>query len=191
MQFIMPTENLRVYDYSTTTGTGANDWFVKSMNTTALHAANVRIVADNIIGLFIWPKATDSSTDTLTTNYCYDSRLGVASGASATAWPHPSTTPQPLQMNQMPPILRVAMIAIDEPSAKALQGGSTAVPTQIQNLYTLTNPNAGGTKVFTNPQNLDLDLAYVQTQMALITPKINFRVFDTTIAVRNAKFSNP
>ena len=38
---------------------------------------------------------------------------------------------------------------------------------------------------------MDNDLAALQSRLALITPKINFQIYETTVAIRGAKFSNP
>ncbi len=95
-------------------------------------------------------------------------------------------------MNQMPPLLQIAMVAIDEPSAKILQGSSTTAPAQITNALTATNPNATPPKpLFTVATNMTADVAYLQTELAAIQPHLNFQVFSTTIAIRSAKFSNP
>jgi uncharacterized protein (TIGR02599 family) len=145
------------------------------------------VVANNVIALVVWPMITDSPTDTLSTNYVYDSRMGVTSGTAA--WVPSTTATQWPQMNQMPPILRVAMVTIDEPSAAALQGTSTTAPTEITNALTAVNTNTSA-QLFTVPQNMDSDLAYLQTELgAITTHHVNFRIFDTTLAERSAKFS--
>ena len=208
MQFVQPSESLAVYKYSFVDPAQAvpqsnapTDWFrLPIINS---HKTSVRIVADNIIALFIWPKATDSPTDTLTTlltartyPYVYDSRLGLFSDKQA--WTPKTTPSQWLMMNQAPPILRIAMVALDEPSAAILQGTSTTLPASITNILSATSPSTlnamnttvtPNTRIFTNPQNMDSDIAFLQTQLAAITPKLNFHVFETTIAVRSAKFS--
>ena len=199
MQFVQPTENLSVYNYSLTNGTSPSDWFVTPIKNSP--AVNVRMVADNIIALIIWPKITDSSTDTLTSNsstgnkYDYDSRMGASSGTAMPPWvpgTPPNLTPQPLPMNQMPPILRVAMVAIDEPSAQRLQLGSITPPKIITDAIGVT----ANTTRFTNPvpasgvappDQMDLDLASLGTD--LDTAKVNYRIFDTTLSIRSAKFS--
>ncbi len=201
MQFIQPTEQLAVYDAATFNSYGESGWFQIPIQVN--HASTVHIVANNIIGLIIWPKKTDTGTDTLggtdtplSPTYSFDSRTGynaTGTAISATSWtPGGTTIPtQPLQTNQMPPILRVAMIAIDEPSAKVLQGSATTAPTQIATAFGQTNPSTGQV-LFTTAVNMDSDLLYLQTGpsgLAAITPHLNFRVFDTTIIVRSARFS--
>ncbi len=199
MQFIQPTENLSVYNYNTISGTSPDDWFVKPLNSSP--TTNVRMVADNIVALIIWPKMTDSGTDTLTgssatgNKYDYDSRMGANSGAATAPWvpgAPPNLVPQPVPMDQMPPILRVAMVAIDEPSAQRIQLGSITAPKVVTDAIGLT----ANTTRFTNPvpasntappDQMDLDLASLGNDLA--AAKIQYRIFDTTLAVRSAKFS--
>jgi uncharacterized protein (TIGR02599 family) len=197
VQFVQPTENLDVYNYSLTTGTAPNAWFQAPISTS--HTTNVRIVADNVIALLVWPKQTDTVSDTdpnnpnevnaLSPTYTYDSRMGLNSGASTSSIWTPGSGNQPLQMNQMPPILSIAMVTLDEPSAKILQGTSTSAPTKIttalNGLFT-SAPAASGTV-----SQMDTDLQTLETRLSAITPHLNFQVFTTTIAIRNAKFSNP
>ena len=206
MQFVQPTESLAVYNYSLGTDVFPNDWFSTPIGSS--HATNVRIVADNVIALIIWPKQTDTVDDTDATNpnesaalapkYLYDSRLGLKSTDSATSgtigttsapWT-PGTGNQPLQMNQMPPILSIAMVSLDESSAKILQGGSAAIPakitTALNGLFQTASPATS-----TTISNMDTDLETLKTRLSAITPHLNYQVFSTTIAIRNAKFSNP
>ncbi len=198
MQFIQPTESLSVYDYSfpspsTSTSISPNIWFTTPITTAATHKATVRALGENIIGLIIWPKITDSTTDTLAPNFSFDSRMGLKSLDPTTTAPAswtPGTGPQPLQMNQMPPLLQVAMIAIDEPSAKQLQGGGTTAPAAITNAF--AQKNTFGETLFTSGAHMETDLIILQTGaqgLASIVPHLNFRIFNTTLAVRSARFS--
>jgi len=197
MQIIQPTESMTVYNYSFPGSTlSPTAWLAAP--TGAQRATCTRIVANNIVGLVIWAKATDSPTDTLVspTSYSYDSRMGLNGGAAIppATWT-PGVTSQPLQMNQMPPILHVAMIAIDEPSAKVLQGTSTVVPKLISGPaapFAYGQTSAGGGLLFNKPQYMDSDLLTFQTGpngLASIKPHLNFRVFETTLTVKSARFS--
>jgi uncharacterized protein (TIGR02599 family) len=193
MQFIQPTEQLAVYNYSFTSGTSPNVWFATPLSTS--HNTVVRALANNVIGLIIWPKQTDTSTDTLAPTYAFDSRLALNSGAktttASTPWT-PGSGPQPLQMNQMPPILRIALVALDEPSAKVLQGSGTTLPAKITTAFAQNNLGTDSKPLFTTAANMDSDLLYLQngpSGLAKITPHLNFRIFNTTIIVRSARFS--
>jgi uncharacterized protein (TIGR02599 family) len=197
MQFIQPSEQNGVYNYSLSS-TPPSDWFVTPIAATATYATDVRIVANNIIALVIWPKATDTGNDTLTTNYAYDSRLGLNSGAAvpSTTWVPGSTGTiglQPLQMNQCPPIIRIAMVAIDEPSAKTLTVNASGLSGSLTAAYSQSNLTDTPTATeFANPQNFDNDLLYYQygpKGLASIKPRLNFRVFTSTIVVKASRFS--
>jgi len=193
MQFIQPTESLTVYNYSLTSGTLPNVWFTSPISNS--HSTVVRTLANNVIGLIISPKATDTSTDTLAPTYAYDSRLGLTSGTATTSGSTPWTPgsgSQPLQMNQMPPILRIAMVVLDEASAKVLQGSGTTAPAKITAAFAQNNLSTDGKPLFTTAANMDSDLLYLQngpSGLAQITPHLNFRVFSTTTIVRSARFS--
>jgi uncharacterized protein (TIGR02599 family) len=160
-------------------------------------------LANNIIALIILPKGTDAAADTLAPAYAYDSRVGLNSGTGFSAYDStkPTTTWTPgaaapngvqgQQINQMPPILRVAMVAIDEPSANILIGSGTTAPAAITTALTQTNPSTG-VVLFTAGVNMDSDLLYLQngtSGLTKISPHLNFRVFDTTIVVKSARFS--
>jgi prepilin-type N-terminal cleavage/methylation domain-containing protein len=180
---------------SSAIGTLSTDWF-KNGQLTTYYATNVRIVANNVVALIVLPKATDSPTDTLASNYFYDSRLGLASGAQvpSTVWAPAlgDASPQPLQMNQMPPIIRVAMVAIDEPSAKEYVGNTTAAPTPSDKIVLALSQSGSGGALFTNGQYMDSDLITLQTGSAglsKIKPHLNYRIFTTTLTVKSARFS--
>ena len=191
MQFIQPTEQLAVYNYSLTSATAPNIWFTNPISTA--HSTTVRVMATNVIGLILAPKQTDSATDTLAPAYAFDSRLGLNSGVAVpgTAW-KPGINSQPLQMNQMPPIIRLAIIVLDEPSAKVLQGSGTTAPAKITAAFAQNNLNTDSKPLFTTAANLDSDLLYLQngpSGLAKVTPHLNFRIFNTTTIVRSARFS--
>jgi uncharacterized protein (TIGR02599 family) len=174
MQFVQKSEALQVYALPDDKG-----WFTLPLQNPA---ANVRMLADNILALIILPELAADKPTQLTSDYRYDSRNKsgdrTANTAIAYDWT-PGTMAQPLPMNQMPPLLRVVMVALDENSAIRLQGSSTSAPTQI------TSAMAGK---FTDPALLDSDLQALGS--ALTTLRLNYRVFSTTIAVRSAKFSD-
>ena len=166
MEFFQPTEELTVY--GSTTGTA---WF-----TTPLKATSPRTVllAENIIACVICPHLPNELTPatpgtTLSTDYEYDSRV------ASTPW---TAGAQPANMHQLPPLVRVVLIAVDEASMVKIQGTSTAQPDLGFN-YSL---------VFQKPVNLTADIATVSD--ALTAKHINFRVFQTDVPVRSAQWSN-
>jgi uncharacterized protein (TIGR02599 family) len=171
---ILPTQSFNTscggYPAFTDTNSTNDDRWI----TDGLAGANSvkNVLCENIIALIIRPEvaAQDASllglTNSyfLTTDYTYDSRAGHSTPVSA------------LQFAQLPPMLRVVMVAVDEKSAARLTTGTTP-PTEFQ-----LNPGW-----FQNPANLDQDLADLEEQ--LIDAKVDFRIFNQVIPLRGAKFS--
>jgi uncharacterized protein (TIGR02599 family) len=171
---ILPTQNFNTscggYPAFTDTNDNNDDLWISSGLAGSNSVKNV--LCDNIIALIIRPEvaAQDASllgltnSYSLTTDYAYDSRAGHNTVVGA------------LQFAQLPPMLRVVMVAVDEKSAKRLTPGTTP-PTAFQ-------LNSGW---FQNPANLDQDLADLEKQ--LIDAKVDFRIFNQVIPLRGAKFS--
>ena len=171
---ILPTQNFNTscggYPAFTDTNDNNDDLWISSGLAGSNSVKNV--LCDNIIALIIRPEvaAQDASllgltnSYSLTTDYAYDSRAGRNTVVGA------------LQFAQLPPMLRVVMVAVDEKSSKRLTPGTTP-PTAFQ-------LNSGW---FQNPANLDQDLADLEKQ--LIDAKVDFRIFNQVIPLRGAKFS--
>ena len=194
MEFLQPGEANTIYSTSYTAGMAStvyNQWFTNFLPT-SLALVNTppktppppyHVLAENIIALVVCPELT-AKDQSIAPNYTYDSRAG-----DITKLPH----------HQLPPILRVVMVAIDEPSATRLNpNGSTTPPTTISTLFqqgssalfqTPYNPPYSSTTAANNPapNNLDADLAKLTA--VLTAQKINYRVYDTDIAIHGAKWS--
>ena len=164
MQFIQPSENLAVYEYP-----NATTWFTQPITGTYDPASNF-VLAENVIALVIWPKnsagdQTNGATS-LTSNYSYDTRTtGIT-------------------YNQLPPVVEVTMVSIDEASAIRL-GNPSAPPNSTVGLTTTdftaaTYPTSG-------QNQLQLDLASMES--TLIGAHINYHVFQTEVAIGGAKWS--
>lgn len=164
MEFIQPSENLSVY-FTTNTA-----WF-----TTPLATASppVHQLASNVIALLILPRSTSADAaaagvaDPITsviTNYEYDSRANTAVTIH----------------NQLPPIVEVAMVAIDEVSAARLQPNTASPPSVIQTALTTGNR-------FQTAANLDSDLSALEKDLS--DSHINYRVFRTLVPLHNSKWS--
>jgi len=173
MEFLQPTEALSIYSIpnsSAGTPPAYDNWFYNFLPPTVPQAsAPLRMLSENIIALIILPELSphDQSGSTLAPNYTYDSRAGTIAT---------------LTHNQLPPLLRVVMVAIDEPSAVHMTPNGTTTPPSL-----LTGLLSGGAHLFQTCSNLDADINTL-TQ-ALSTQKIAYRVFDTDIAIRGAKWS--
>lgn len=162
MELMEPTENLGVYS-----STGGTDWINITTNT--------HVLAENIIGLVIFPKlALSDMTNgytpaSLAPFYTYESYGQNASNAVS------GSTPPLYTLNQLPPCVQVTMIAVDEVSA-------VRFPKQIEQIV------KGADSLFKNSAYYDLDIQKIQDQ--LIRSKINYRVFSTDVMIGGAKWSS-
>lgn len=169
MQLIEPTESLSVYDYTTGTASAAQrsspDWFAKLLTQSS---PPVQIVAENVISLTLLPmlppgerKAGNYYEYSLAPNYSYDSTVR-------------RTDPNLNSRNQLPPLIRVTMIAIDDKSAVQLgDSGQEAMQSFLSSK-------------FQTASQYDTDLQDVEQW--LINRSINYRVFTTNVNMRNAKW---
>lgn len=120
-------------------------------------------LADNIIALVVWPR--EESGSGVLDSYAYNSRAGAAAA------------PQPVTANQLPPVLDVALVAIDETSAARLgQSQETVIAGCLHGLFE-QNPAASFTA----------DLAELERR--LVDKGITHRVFSSAIPLREAKWS--
>jgi len=158
MEMTQRTENFSVY--STTTG---NTWFQTAAG------SNSRVIAENVIALVLLPKlapgeqATSGTPTDLTSDYSYDSR---------TTDPAKSIT-----KNQLPPIMQVTAVVLDEGSAIRLDKGSNP-------------PNLGIdiSTLFKNVADYAKDLKSLQD--TLNANRIVYRVFTTDVSIMGAKWSS-
>lgn len=175
-----------------------------------------RILAENIVALIIVPKLSEKDrTDAkalndLTDTFEYDSRPKPAFDSQALKLPANSDlknlatklTPKQLkQLHQLPPILQVTMVAIDETSAVKLHDYSKtqayAPPTWFKDMTTDQQLTAAtnvadfqkqlGDPAGADPKSLIGRLSNVDNSQP--TPKMNYRVFTTDVILRNSKWS--
>jgi len=191
MEMVEPAESLTLYTY--TSGTDDNgkrkattykntDWFTAPLNKiTPLGIPEYsRVVADNVVALVLLPKRSvqeDSTGKALCPNYSYNSaKTDDADDATVDAkinW-----------KNQLPPVVQVTMVAVDEASYNRYQNGSTtpALMATLGNLFTTVGDTQDA-----NSTGYAYDLKKLTT--ALRAAKINYRVFTTDVAIRGAKWS--
>jgi len=188
MEFSPTAEKNRIYD-STLRPITANSkqWFLQpgtgsgdarqntaTASETAATRAFARPVAENILMLVISPQthtlgATGSAVPTaIAPAYAYDSVLV----ANATA-----SNPQGTQ-HLLPPLLKVAMVALDARSGETLSGN----PQMISALMT----EVGG--LFNAAANFD-DNLNSGLVTALNQRRLSYRIFTTTIPLKQARWS--
>jgi uncharacterized protein (TIGR02599 family) len=179
MQFIEPTEYLSIYDTQTqgTTNTQWDKWFLGPLATTAV--TSVSQLAQNIVALIILPRLSEPTQSADQTNqaslapfYDYDSRAGA----------YNSTTHA-----QLPPVVDVTMVAIDEPSALKL-GNPATPPTYLSTGSTFAN--ASYASMTSDLQNLENNLSAASGNAAGNHIPLHYRVFHSEVAMESAKWSN-
>ncbi len=155
MQWMQATESLDVYESST-----GHPWVTAA-------AADVIPVADNVIALIIWPKEEGSPASPILNSYSYDSRFDA------------TKSPQPATANQLPPLLNVALVAIDETSAARLGSNlQSTISACTAGLFSNANPPAS---------NFSTDLQKLEAN--LVKNSISYRSFVTSVPLREAKWS--
>lgn len=172
MEFSQPTENFSVYQYTNgNPGAVTNAWF----STDANNAAGLkRVVSENVIAFIITPRLAKAeelplqATPThspLAPNYSYSS-----TSTNATAQLNPK--------NQLPPVVQLTMVAIDEKSADKL-GLSSIGQADIFKITALS--------LFTDTKKFTADLATLEATLA--TMRVRYRIFTTNVHIRAAKWS--
>ncbi len=152
MQLLVPVESNSIYTAS------GNQWF------TAFSSSPMP-VADNVIALILRPQDPSADPPDISSSLTYDSTTGA------------TVTNQPVTANQLPPVVQVTMVAIDENSAARYDTGSTP-PTVIANAL------AGK---FTTASGYADDLAKLES--ALLTAGIDCRIFTTAVPIRESKWT--
>lgn len=155
MQTLQRTQNLEVFS-----GT-SRAWIDAAVSQS-------RLLAENVICLIVWPKKPDeegavTGANLIAPNYTYDTR--------GSTWSSVTTgSRQPIQMHQLPPTVRLLMVAIEESSAARLDGTE--------------NFTAG---LFTNPANYQSDLDTLETNLR--NAHMGYRIFQSDVPIRAAKWS--
>ena len=178
MEFSQPTEKFNLYQFTSGTPTAPNlastytgtDWFKTDVNNSAVLK---RVITENVIALIITPRLakadealqspSNATHSPLAPNYSYDS-----TGTNA----NPQLNPK----NQLPPVVQLTMVAIDDRSAEKLDLTGVA-QADVFKMATL----------FTDTRNLTTDLATLEGTLA--ARHLRYRIFTTNIHIRAAKWS--
>jgi len=156
MQALQISEDLSVYDSG-----DASAW----INGIAARAVPI---AENVIYFSVWPRRSlgdDPAGTQLTSNFSYDSRLNAE---------NPS---QPVTAHQMPPILQVTMVVLDEHSAARICL-SAEPPSEIQSAFQ-------GLFQTSDQETFERDIERLEQRLA--AENLNFRIFSAMVAVRESK----
>ena len=187
-------------------GTDKDNWYPKQSH----------LVAENVIALFFLPKL--SSADEIANGgdpssasfgeyllYGYTGGHGTnyyfMYNSAPNQWPMPTvptgSCPIAVMMmaNQLPPLVQVTMVALDEGSAARLEKLAGAAG-QDQWTYLTTLASLGSRSTFAMPGNLNDKTATGFAQdldkltKALISLHLNYRVFSSEVSIRGAKWSS-
>jgi uncharacterized protein (TIGR02599 family) len=205
MQGLEPTENFSVYSNMATVlttqaapTTTAWTWnqYIKNGGTTITvnnsvtpSQSNVVPIADNVIALVVWPREP-LRMDSLGYN------LAVTPTAASATYPYDSQADmnqlptsakaQNLYDEQLPPILQLTVVVIDEASAARIATNTSTEPSQIKTAFANAKAISGAT-LFTLEANYNNDLTNLTAQLALA--HINYRVMTTYVVMRESKWS--
>ena len=185
MELWQPAETDSIYQYTSGNAIYAGrEWFRAAVSRSK---PPVHTLAENVIALIITPrlaqvdeaefKGTDKSSDLspLAPEYLYDTSpvTGVPDGRYRDARLNP--------VHQLPPVLQVTMVAIDEASALRLD------------FYSSTRDPFGISRRFRQSADFTRDLALSgdsrSLENTLAEMRVNYRVFTTSIPMRGAKWS--
>jgi len=181
MELQQPSEELSIFNDGggddgadlgeATTPAGTYSWFRDAIASDQAHP-----IAENVIALIVLPvqevtldtTASSSGYLSLAPDYSYDSRalqiLPSSPVARATA-------------HRLPPLVRVTLVALDEPSANRLELIHGTSPPPLVNVA-----------LFQDPEDYDDDLAALET--SLVDQNLNFRVFSTLVRLRNSRWND-
>jgi uncharacterized protein (TIGR02599 family) len=191
MEMSEPSDSLTLYKFtsgkdaagdSRNSGrSGTNGYIGKDWYTVPLaNAAYSRVLAKNIIALVFLPKFAAGerrstgalfADDALAPRYTYDTTTNIVAS--------PEINPK----NQLPPVIQVTMVAIDENSAARMSITTrNLLRSRLANLFqtvgSVTDPTLPG---------YARDLKALQDW--LVARNINYRTFTTSVSLKSAKWS--
>jgi len=179
MQLLEPTEDFSIYQLvADNPKTASESWFKTPI---ANRSDTVSVIAENIIALVLLPKLSKAdqapkkgaktyNDSSLAPGYSYDS-----TGKNEDANLNPS--------NQLPPVVEVTMVAIDENSASRM---SSADRQELHGIVSGLFKTAGSTTDASKP-GFAKDLKTLESH--LVSKRIGFRIFNSNVIMKSAKWS--
>lgn len=163
MQLLVPTENNRIF---LTAGPLDYGWFVDYAKAGDF-GSNVLPVADNVIALVVEPADPDPNSAVLAPDYTYNTGIdGIGADERQIVTAH-----------QLPPTIKVTMVAIDEASAQRLEQGQTPPDFLVTALK----------GKFQKAEKYEQDLS--DLKLALAGRNIQYRVFSSAVPIRESKWT--
>ena len=177
---------------ATTSGTTTGlEWF-----TAPIAAGRSQVLAENIIAVVILPKLSPQDEQSAITSGSLTGQLGtnLAPGYGYDTTAHNANSIIDSK-SQLPPVVQITMVAVDEASYSRAQGSGTSAPTD-----TLGNSNLGlgtlfqtGTASTVGSLTNSAVAGYAKDLQTLtntlLSKHINYRVFSTDVVIKGAKWS--
>jgi len=161
IEFLDPSDSLKIFqETSGKPGYTNHGWFTIPLGTQAYR----RVLAENIVAFIVLPRLSrveDASGVALAPQFIYDS-----TGSNVS----PKLNPR----HQLPPIVDVALVAIDEASAQRVSWGSTP-------------PDFGEAALFQTPADMEKDLETLRSNLA--AKGLSARVFRISVPIAAARWS--
>jgi uncharacterized protein (TIGR02599 family) len=191
METMVPSQDVNIYNVINDPGQyQSHGWIFGKSGGTGFSNLNSHVLAENIIALVILPKPSKADIDKWNSSggakYDETSLVGKTSYTYDTCSPPASRMADPRlnPKNQLPPVVQVSMVAIDE--ASAIRMTDTDNQDLLQKLGQL----------FQAPPKLNSDLIGdppdPKTESLteyLVRKHINYRVFTSDVGIRGAKWS--
>lgn len=173
LQMIEPSEKLSVYKYTAgQSDYNGKEWFQDALT----DGSGISIVSENVIALVLLPMLTEQDQGTtyndasLAPAYLYDSTV-----ASATAALNAK--------NQLPPVVKVTLVALDEASSNRMTDADReALKTHLDGLF-----QAVGSTLDATLPGYAHDLQDLEDY--LIAKRLNYRIFSSNVSLKAAKWS--
>lgn len=178
MELNQPSQNLGVYAPGVVYSSPGS-WFSQVIDPAKKPpSAPVLVVADNIVALVARPKIANPAVNgavvtEVASSYGYDSK-GYAENPAPAGIP---AVELKLQKNQLPPLVQITLVAIDNDSAIRLAARYGANP-----------PPLVSETQFADVNNYDADLTSLKAKLESL--RLSYRVFVTDVSVPAAKWSN-
>lgn len=129
----------------------------------------IRPLAENIVAFVV--RVPDTSA-TIASNYGWNSRTNWSSGS----------TSQPTTMHQLPPIVEITMVAVEESAVNRLAGSASSSSDAASKLGI-----TGIGSLFSDSSQYDADLQQVTD--GLSSKSVPYRVFTATVPLRESRWS--
>ncbi len=165
-EFRQPAENLDIYGIFRG-GSDPKEWFAGPLSVPVLGHSTT--LAENVVFFSVNPVSSNGQGGVpITTDFRYDSRAWWTGAGS------PPAGSQPVESHQLPPVLEVTMVVLDEKSALAAARGLSTPPQLVP------------TGLFENPADFATDLRAFEK--ALTDRNLKYWVFSARVPIKASKW---